>query len=110
MQTHPGWGAWCAEPAAPTRPTGSPSPALPVPFEVTLGVIYRQEGGVEWSGTSLPFSGFTSRALSVFHRSHGARITAFGKVGKGSLKDSPGRLAVFLLGTWLDFKILSRTI
>ena len=25
------------------------SPVLPVPFEVTLGVIYRQEGGVEWS-------------------------------------------------------------
>ena len=33
------------------QPTGhgSPSPVLPVPFEVTLGVIYRQEGGVEWS-------------------------------------------------------------
>ena len=67
MQTRPGWGAWCAGPAAPTRGPGSPSPALPVPFEVTLGVIYRQEGGVEWSGgsTSLPFSGFTPRALCL---------------------------------------------
>lgn len=41
------------------QPTGhgSPSPALPVPFEVTLGIIYRQEGGVERSwGLLLPLS------------------------------------------------------
>lgn len=70
-----GWGAWCVGPSAPTRPPRSPSSALLVPFEVTLGAVYRQEGGVEWNWgcPSLPFPGFTPRTLFAFHRNHRGR-------------------------------------
>lgn len=53
----------------------SPCPELPVPFEVTLGVIYRRGGGVEWSGVCapLPLLRFTLKTRGVFLKVIGIR-------------------------------------
>lgn len=57
MQSRLGWGRGVRGPAD----LGSPCPGLLVPFEVTLGVIYRRGGGVGWSRgcAPLPFHRFT---------------------------------------------------